>query len=38
MEIFPSIGLSEDLPHELQIPVKRQADAHDAEDETWGPG
>jgi hypothetical protein len=34
MEVFPSTGLAEDLPHEFQIPVKRQADAHDAEEET----
>jgi hypothetical protein len=38
MEGFPSIGLSEDLPHELQIRVKRQTDAHYAEDQTRDKG
>jgi hypothetical protein len=38
MEGFPSFGLSEDLPHEIQIRVKRQAKAHHAEYQAWDKG
>lgn len=38
MEVFPTIRLSEGLPHEFQIRVKCQAKAHRVEDESRDQG